>query len=319
MTAGFFGPRGWDVSALDSAGWTVHDTLMGKTRGHSTSRVVKGVAGIQPAAFKRIAVSLGSAWELPVVAGAVRVLARRRRSQVLVVHVWMNPLTAEIFPESTVRRDIESMAEAHALVEEAVHQLRRAGVAASGIVMNEPTSKTADQVIRAAADFHPELLVLCSRGLTDLRGLIEGSVSHQILSKAPCPVLCLSGALPRFSLSHVVVAWDGSPAAHSALSVAGRISRVHGTNLAAIHVGREGAKPQRSGLRAQVSFAEVSEGPGGVADTLNEAARAARADLVVMGSHGRGELASMVLGSVTHRLLAISEPPILVVRGRGRT
>jgi nucleotide-binding universal stress UspA family protein len=286
--------------------------------GGATARsVANRVARSQPAAFKRIAASVGSAWELPIIAGAIRVLARRRRSQVLVVHVCMNPLTAEIFPESTVRRDIESRAEAQALAEDAVRQLRRAGVTASCVVMDEPATKTSDQVVSAAANFHSDLLVMCSRGLTDLRGLIEGSVSHQILSKAPCPILCLPGGLPQFSLRNVVLAWDGSPAAHSALSVAGHMARVHGASLLAIHVVRDGAQPGRSGLPARVSLAEVSERPSGVADTLNEAAHGARADLVVMGTHGRGDLAAMVLGSVTHRLLTISERPILVVREHG--
>ena len=299
-------------SALD------HDVLVGTHGSISATTTAADVAVTQPAAFNRIAVCVGSAWELPVVERAARLLARRRRSQVLVIHVAINPLTADIFPESTVRRDIESPAEAQALVDEAVRGLRRTGVNASGMVVNEPTASTADQIIRAAAIFHADLVVMCSRGLSDFRGLIQGSVSHQLLSRAPCLILCLPGGLLRFDLRHILVAWDGSPAALSALSVAGRISRVHGASLAAVLVERGGVEPERSGLPARVSLTRVNEGRGGVADTLNEAADAGGADLVVMGSHGRGDLAAMVLGSVTHRLLVISERPILVVRESGR-
>jgi nucleotide-binding universal stress UspA family protein len=270
----------------------------------------------QPAAFQRIVACLSSALELPVVEGAARMLARRRRSRVLVIHVAKNPLTAEIFPELTVRRDIERPSEADALVEEAVHGLQMSGVSASGTVLREPAASTSELIVRAAADFRADLLVMCSRGLTSLRSLLEGSVSHQVLSKAPCPILCLPGGLPRFRLRLIVVAWDGSPAASAALSLAMRMSRKHEASVVAIHVGHAGAKPERSRLRANASFAEVDEGPDGVADTLNEAAYKARADLVVIGSHGRGDLTAMVLGSVTHRLLAISERPILVVRER---
>jgi nucleotide-binding universal stress UspA family protein len=295
------------------------DVLMGKPRTISSAASAHVAAPSQRAVFTRIAACLSSASELLLIEGATRLLARRRPSQVLVIHAAITPLTAEIFPELTVRRDIESPAEAQALVEEAVRGLRRTDVVASGVVVSEPTARTSEQIIRAAAAFDADLLVMCSRGLTEFRGLIEGSVSHQILSKAPCPILCLPGGLPRFSLRNVVVAWDGSPAARSALTVAGRLSRVHGAKLVAIHVVRNGAEPERSGLPTRISLAEVREGPGGVADALNEAAHAARADLVVMGSHGRGDLAAMVLGSVTHRLLAISERPILVVRDSGKT
>ncbi len=292
------------------------DALMGiHGRVSATTNNVR-VDGSQRAAFNRIAACLGSAWELPVIAAAARVLAGRRRSQVLIIHVCLTPLTAAIFPETTVRRDIESQVEAQGLVEEAVRRLRRAGVTASGQVVSESIASTADLVIRAATDFHADLLITGSRGLTALHRLIEGSVSHQLLSRAPCPILCLPSGLPRLDLRHIVLAWDGSPAARSALSVAGRVSRTHGASLAAIHVGRKGAEPVLSGLPAGLSLTVANEGPDGVADTLNQAAHAAGAGLVVMGSHGRGDLAAMVLGSVTHRLLAISERPILVVRDR---
>jgi nucleotide-binding universal stress UspA family protein len=271
---------------------------------------------IQPAAFKRIVACLSSALELPAVEGAARMLARRRRSRVLVVHVATNPLTAEIFPELTVRRDIESQSEADALVAEAVRGLKMSGVSASGTVLREPTARTSDLIVRAACDFGADLVVMCSRGLTNLRSLLEGSVSHQVLSKAPFPILCLPGGLPRFRLRRIVLAWDGSPAASAALALAVRIARVHDASVEAIHVGHNGSRAEESRLRGNASFAELDEGPDGVADTLNEAAHKTRADLVVIGSHGRSDLTAMVLGSVTNRLLAISERPILVVRER---
>lgn len=43
-------------------------------------------------------------------------------------------------------------------------------------------------------------------------------------------------------------------------------------------------------------------------------ARKGNFDLVVMGSHGHGALARLVLGSVTSRVLASCEVPLLIVR-----
>ena len=45
-----------------------------------------------------------------------------------------------------------------------------------------------------------------------------------------------------------------------------------------------------------------------------DAAREQRCDLICMASHGRGEVASALLGNVTQKVLAHSKVPVLVVR-----
>jgi nucleotide-binding universal stress UspA family protein len=56
----------------------------------------------------------------------------------------------------------------------------------------------------------------------------------------------------------------------------------------------------------------VLDGPA--AETLAEAAQEKDVDLVVVGSHGRGAVARMLLGSVSDRLVHICPKPVLVVR-----
>ncbi len=53
---------------------------------------------------------------------------------------------------------------------------------------------------------------------------------------------------------------------------------------------------------------------GPPAESLAESAQQIAADLVVVGSRGRGAVARMLLGSVTDRLVHISPKPVLVVR-----
>jgi nucleotide-binding universal stress UspA family protein len=45
-------------------------------------------------------------------------------------------------------------------------------------------------------------------------------------------------------------------------------------------------------------------------------ARAKRADMIVMGTHGRGAVAKFFLGSVAGRVVATAACPVLTVRGR---
>ena len=50
------------------------------------------------------------------------------------------------------------------------------------------------------------------------------------------------------------------------------------------------------------------------AATIVETAKKERCDLIVMGSHGRGALGQMMLGSVTTRVASTCSVPLLIVR-----
>ena len=52
------------------------------------------------------------------------------------------------------------------------------------------------------------------------------------------------------------------------------------------------------------------------ADTLVEYAEQVGADLVVVGSRGRGDIASLVLGSISHRVLHLAQCDVLIVRAQ---
>ena len=53
---------------------------------------------------------------------------------------------------------------------------------------------------------------------------------------------------------------------------------------------------------------------GDPADQIGQMARKGNFDLLLMGSHGHGSLARMVLGSVVARVLATTDVPVLIVR-----
>lgn len=73
-------------------------------------------------------------------------------------------------------------------------------------------------------------------------------------------------------------------------------------------------RPIRTFFQRQGIEARFVTKVGPAADTIATLAARRRHDLIVMGSHGHGALARLVLGSVTGRLLAVSQVPVLVVR-----
>ena len=53
---------------------------------------------------------------------------------------------------------------------------------------------------------------------------------------------------------------------------------------------------------------------GHAAREIIEDAREHEADVIVMGSRGRGDLAGLVLGSTAHKVIHLADRPVLVVR-----
>jgi nucleotide-binding universal stress UspA family protein len=51
-------------------------------------------------------------------------------------------------------------------------------------------------------------------------------------------------------------------------------------------------------------------------DRIARAAKTQRADLIVMGTHGRSGLARFFVGSVASRVVSVAPCPVMTVRGR---
>lgn len=77
------------------------------------------------------------------------------------------------------------------------------------------------------------------------------------------------------------------------------------------HLAALVAKAKKAGVRAK---GLLMEGPP--YERIAQAARRKRADLVVIGTHGRTGFAKLFLGSVASRVLAIAPCPVLTVRGK---
>jgi nucleotide-binding universal stress UspA family protein len=84
---------------------------------------------------------------------------------------------------------LETPAEATALVSQFVEQLLGQGLRAWGEVRPAPRSEIADEISSAARGTGADLIVMGSRGLSDLGGLLYGSVAHRALRQTPCPVV----------------------------------------------------------------------------------------------------------------------------------
>jgi len=78
------------------------------------------------------------------------------------------------------------MAEANALTEPFRSSLAEKGVDFTDLIMEGPPGERICDIARIESC---ELIIMGSRGRSDLKGLLLGSVAHRVLQQAPCPVL----------------------------------------------------------------------------------------------------------------------------------
>ena len=71
------------------------------------------------------------------------------------------------------------------------------------------------------------------------------------------------------------------------------------------------AKAKKAGVRAKAVLRD-----GTAHEQIARAARSLRADMIVIGTHGRTGLAKLFVGSVAGRVVATAKCPVMTVRGR---
>lgn len=189
------------------------------------------------------------------------------------------------------------------------------------------------------ASRYARMVVLGHTGLGGLSGLLLGSVGVALTAHAHCPVVVVRGYLPAQSSLPVWVGVDGSAQSEAAIGFAFDAAARRGVPLGAIHgwdpppVPRRDTVPPLSYDPAAIEAAErqlldqdlaywrdkypqvtamASVVPVHPGQALVDVSR--RAQLVVVGSRGLGEIRGPLLGSVGQQLLHHAACPVAVVR-----
>ncbi|PSK97748.1 nucleotide-binding universal stress UspA family protein [Murinocardiopsis flavida] len=195
-----------------------------------------------------------------------------------------------------------------------------------------------------AASKNAALVVVGSRGLGGVASLFLGSVSVRVSAHADCPVAVVPPRPAHETAEHhrVVVGVDDSPASTAALRFAIGAAAHRGAEVVAVHawqppaaadstmllasgyaIDRDavvaGARKRVHGLvdgvlaeeesGVRVRVAVVEEHPAQALLTESESA-----DLVVVGSRGRGGFRGLLLGSVGQAVLHHAAVPVVVTR-----
>jgi nucleotide-binding universal stress UspA family protein len=182
------------------------------------------------------------------------------------------------------------------------------------------------------------MIVVGSQGLGALGRLLLGSVTAGLLHHAYCPVAVIhsNADLTPVADAPVLVGTDGSPASEAAIALAFDEASRRGVGLVALHAWSDVAVFPMLGMDWRDSEAEgheiLAERLAGFHEQYPDVRvkrvivcdkpsrwlleEAAHAQLVVVGSRGRGGFAGMLLGSVSSRVAQAATVPVIVTRGR---
>ena len=142
------------------------------------------------------------------------------------------------------------------------------------------------------------------------------------------------------SFKKILLPVDGSPISLHAVRVGLEMARALGAQVATVFVvepemgcsgevrlddeellllGKQDDAQVMALLRGDTTVPDDAEHfvlVGHAADIINKIAREWSADLIVVGSHGRGGLGRVVLGSVSESVVRHAPCPVLIVRGK---
>ncbi|MBV8179760.1 MAG: universal stress protein [Mycobacterium sp.] len=184
-----------------------------------------------------------------------------------------------------------------------------------------------------------EMVVVGSRGQSTWHRALLGWVSTALVHHAHCPVAVIHDELSSQRHrpgSSVLLGIDGSPASELATAIAFDEASRRGAELVALHACNDGDIRHIPTMEwsAWQSAAEktLAERLAGWQERYPDVSirrlieweqparhlidRAQSAQLVVVGSHGRGGFAGMLLGSVSTAVVHAADVPVIVARRR---
>jgi nucleotide-binding universal stress UspA family protein len=202
-------------------------------------------------------------------------------------------------------------------------------VSARPEVLRAPRGGVAATIAAAAAELGADLVVLGSRGRSDLGGLLLGSVGDEVLARVSCPVLLVRAGRRGITgrRRRLLLAVAGDEDLDDLVRTTAAVAE-HDSQVLVLHLLEPGAGELQFALSEQLVERTVAglrrcgvRARGRVrvriarrepADEIARTALGYGADLIVMGSRRLPALAALLRGSVSRGVIRASEVPVVV-------
>jgi nucleotide-binding universal stress UspA family protein len=254
-----------------------------------------------------------------------------KEPEVYVMHVvdlpvFTQPLIAPPLAKQyreAMRKEIDRrLGVADQLTDRVVKKIRNRWKKVQPIIEKGPI---AEKIVARAREEGTDLIILGSRGLSNIQRFLLGSVSQKVVTYAPCSVLVVKGRAR--AIKTFLLAVDGSKPSEAAMQFLkshfipeklwGTVLFVwdypihpHPDSLLLQMLTEKYCQPlMQAGFRAKAHYAM-----GHPAVRIVKAGQRRKMDLMVIGSRGLTGLKKFFLGGISHKVVKYSSQSVLVVR-----
>jgi nucleotide-binding universal stress UspA family protein len=298
--------------------------------------------------FKQLLVPLDGSRLAEAALPAAAYLAQILNASVKLVHIIEKNAPKEIHGD----RHLTDNEEARAYLEEVAKRAFPPAISVECHVHTTETNSVTRSIVEHVGELASDLILMCTHGRGGLRSWMFGSIAQQVITVGACPVLLIqpkdADTPPAFICQNILIPLDGNPdheqvipivadlapvfsaavhlvtAVHTRGTLSGEraaMSRLLPSTTSALldltrqsagdHLQQPMALLQNAGLSV-TAYVQRGEPAQVIARTAEEI----KADLIVLGTHGKAGMEAFWEGSITPKIARQTHIPMLLVRVR---
>jgi len=295
--------------------------------------------------FKCLLVPLDGSRLAESVLPTVAFIAQKLNASVTLIHVIEKDAPTEIHGE----RHLQSPAEAEQYLKNIAQSAFPPSIHIESHVHTSEVSNVSRSIVEHTDELAPDLIIMCSHGKSGFHDWLFGSIAQQVIATGNTPVLLIQPGekddVRPVYYHQILLPLDGNPDHERCFQVAQDLARscqasIHllvvvptvsslkaeraatglllpATMAAMLEISEENAREYLAGHVIQLeqeeipTVAEVRKGNpvGVIIDTSNRI----KADLIVLGTHGKVGQEAFWAGSVAARVAKQTRTPLLLV------
>ena len=196
----------------------------------------------------------------------------------------------------------------------------------------------AEQVAEAATHGDTRLIALTSHGKGGFKRWLQGSVADELGRTVAVPVLVIRAGQQAHELRRLLVTVDGSETSEKALPAAREIANAAGAEVHLLRIVNPISEVAWTGIGPAPDMGQITEQYAEAAraylqrislegeeyevmygrplDAILDYAREKQCDAIAMGTHGRGGITRLALGSTADAVMRAADRPVLIVPDR---